>query len=103
MKKVWKQGEEVLAAYTGRVEDVYTATLLTATQNMVGYFMSLGDDLATAQDKVTQMSTEVSAFTHIYTLGNMQRLIDAINASVLAHMDAPAKAYAVDQLTIPTV
>jgi hypothetical protein len=35
----------------------------------------------------------------VYTLGNAQPLIDAINASALPFMDAAAKAFLVGELT----
>jgi hypothetical protein len=74
-------------------------TLGKATMDFVGYFMGLGDDQATAEQKVTDLSTEVAALLYVYTLGNAQPLIDAINASTLPFMDAAAKAYLVGQLT----
>ena len=77
-------------------------TLTLATMSFVGYFMGLGDDQATAESKVAQVSTEVAALLYVYTLGNTQPLKDSINASVLPFMDAPAKAFLVDALT-PTV
>jgi len=75
-------------------------TLLDATMNFVGYFMGLGDDKATAESKVSQISTEVASLLYVYTLGNTQPLIDAINASSLPFMDAAAKAKLVGDLTI---
>lgn len=77
-------------------------TLLDATMGFVAYFMGLGDDQVTAETKVGQVSSEVAALLYVYTLGNTQPLIDAINNiddAVLTFMDAAAKAYIVGQLT----
>jgi hypothetical protein len=63
-------------------------TLTLATMSFVAYFMGLGDDQATAESKVAQLSTEA--------------LKDGINASALPFMDAAAKTFLVDALT-PTV
>jgi hypothetical protein len=76
-----------------------TATLNDATMNFVGYFMGLGDDQATAEGKVGQLSTEVAQYIFVYTLGNTQSLIDGINASGLTFMDAAAKAEIIGNLT----
>lgn len=73
-----------------------------ATMGMVVYFMGLGDDQPTAEQKVKDLSTEVADKTYIYVLGNTQPLIDAINASILPFMDAAAKTFATDKLTPPT-
>ena len=73
---------------------------MQSTMNFVGYFMALGDDKATAENKVSQLSTEIAALLYVYTLGNMQPLIDAVNASTLPYMDAAAKTYLTGELTI---
>lgn len=70
-----------------------------ATMAFVQYFIDLGDDLATAQAKVAQVSTEVSVHLFPYILGNTQPLLDALNASALPQMDAAAKAKIVGDLT----
>lgn len=70
-----------------------------ATMDLVGYFMGLGDDLLTAQGKVGQLSDSLAVYTFNYTLGNIQPMLDAINASGLVFMDDPAKAFAVAALT----
>ena len=75
-------------------------TLMDATMEFVAYFISLGDDKATAESKVSQLSTEVAALLYVYTLGNTQPLIDAINASTLPFMDAAAKTKLTSDLTI---
>lgn len=98
MGKVFKRTEIELAKYDSRNEK-REMTLMTATINLTGYFMALGDDEATAKDKVTQLSTESAHLIYIYRLGNTQPLIDACNASVLAFMDQPAKDYIVGQLS----
>lgn len=74
--------------------------IFVATMEFVAYFMSLGDDQATAEDKVTQLSTEAASLLYVYTLGNTQPLIDAINASTLPFMDSTAKTFIIDKLTI---
>jgi hypothetical protein len=65
--------------------------LFQATVNFIDYFVNLGDDISIAQDKVSQLSTEVSQYTYIYILGNTRPLITAINDSVLPFMDGDAK------------
>ena len=88
-------------AYKSRTEQ-RELTLMTATMSFVGYFMGLGDDQVIAEDKVSQVSTEIAALLYVYTLGNKQPLLDAINVSTLPFMDAPAKAFLIAGLT-PTV
>ena len=87
------------AAYKLRNE-VREEQLIKATMEFVLYFMGLGDDHATANDKVAQLSTEVAALLYVYTLGNIQPLLDAVNASTLPFMDAAAKAKLTGDLTI---
>lgn len=70
-----------------------------ATMSFIQYFIGLGDDQATAQGKVTELSTEVGAYIYTYVLGNME-LIAQINASNLAFMDADAKAFITNALTV---
>ncbi|NIQ14803.1 MAG: hypothetical protein GTO02_10510 [Candidatus Dadabacteria bacterium] len=78
-------------------------TFCKATMNGVGYFMSLGDTQADAEDKMRQLSSELRAndagAKFDYVLGDTQPLIDAINASILPFMDAAAKAYLTGELT----
>lgn len=74
--------------------------LFIATMEFVAYFMSIGDDQATAESKVGQVSDEVAATLYAYVLGRTQPLIDALNASTLPFMDAAAKAKIVGDLTI---
>jgi hypothetical protein len=90
---------ELTPSYKSRSEN-REQTLMDATMDFVAYFMGLGDDQATAEDKVSQVSTEVAALLYVYTLGNTQPLIDALNASTLPFMDAAAKAKIVGDLTI---
>ena len=75
-------------------------TLNEATMNFVAYFMGLGDDQATAESKVAQVSTEVAQHLYPYVLGNTQPLIDAINACTLSHMDQNAKDKIIGDLTV---
>ena len=74
-------------------------TLNVATMSFVAYFMGLGDDQATAESKVAQVSTEVAALLYVYTLGNVQPLLDAIQASTLPFMDQAAKDKLIGDLT----
>ena len=66
-------------------------TLNEATMQFVAYFIGLGDDLQTAENKVSQLSNEVASFIYPFILGNTQRLKDEINASSLPFMDQGAK------------
>lgn len=75
------------------------STLNHATMNFVAYFMGLGDDQITAEDKVSQLSTEVAAYIYPYVLGNTQALINQINASSLPFMDQAAKDFIIGDLT----
>lgn len=70
-----------------------------ATMSLVTYFISLGDDLPTANNKVSGLSTEVAVWIYPYVLGNTQPLLDAINASTLPYMDTAAKEFLTTQLT----
>jgi hypothetical protein len=70
-----------------------------ATMAFVAYFMGLGDDLATAESKVSQLSSEVAAYIYPYILGNVE-IIAQINASDLAFMDAAAKEFITNALTV---
>jgi len=98
MSKLYKADQQVLAGYVNRIENTYMPKLLQSTQDLVGYFVGLGDDLLTAQGKVQQLSASVGVESWLYSLGNTQPLKDAINASGLVFMDAPAKAQAVSGL-----
>ena len=100
-KNIFSKGEVTIAKYYKRT-DAREKELMAGTMNFVVYFMDLGDDEATAKDKVGQMSDECEWRLYQYTLGRTQPLIDQINASSLAHMDAAAKAFLVGELT-PTV
>lgn len=101
MKRLLKKtepAEVTVTRYSARNEE-RELTLMTATMNLVGYFMTLGADQATAESQVQQLSTEVAALLYVYTLGNTQPLIDAINASTLPFMDAAAKSAVIGDLT----
>jgi hypothetical protein len=63
-------------------------------------FMAKGDEKSVAEQKVSDISTEISAFLYVYTLGNKQPLINSINGSVLPFMDAEAKAALIGFLTV---
>jgi hypothetical protein len=76
-------------------------TLEEATMNFVKYFMSLGDDIDTANAKVAEVSTECAVYLFPFILGNTQPLIDALNASTLPQMDQAAKDAITDYLTNP--
>jgi hypothetical protein len=99
MGVIYTTNEREYAAYDERCEQ-RKKTLYIATINFVDYFISLGDDLATAQGKVAGVSTEVNSTLYGYVLGNTQPLIDAINASSLPYMDAAAKAKITTDLTV---
>lgn len=99
MGVIYTTDERAYAAYDERCEQ-RKKTLYIATMNFVDYFVSLGDEVVTAQSKVAQLSTEVNPTIYGYVLGNTQPLIDAINASTLSHMDDDAKNKLIGDLTI---
>jgi len=70
-----------------------------ATTEFIKYFMTQGDDLLTAQGKVSQVSTEAAQWLFPYVLGNTQPLIDSINASSLIFMDQTAKDFLISKLS----
>lgn len=70
-----------------------------STLALIAYFMGLGDDQLTAETKATDLSTEVAAYLYAYTLGNMA-LLAQIDASALPYMDAAAKAFLINALTL---
>ncbi len=82
------------------------ATLNNATMGLVAHFMGkpINDDLKTANNKVDQLADELlndAGNIDGYIRGSLirkQKLIDAINASTLTHMDADAKAVIVNLL-----
>lgn len=74
-------------------------TLDESTMAFVKYWMDLGDDQATAESKVGQLSTECAALIYPYVMGNISALIDAINASSLPFMDQAAKDFIIDKLS----
>ena len=95
-------GDEKYVFYMNRVRS-REFTLGKATMDMVVYFIGLGDDQATAEDKVGQISDEIANWLFPYVLGRTQKLIDAINAIdevALPFADATAKAFLVNKLTI---
>lgn len=66
-------------------------TLDEATMSFIKYWMELGNDLATAQSKTAQLSTEVALYLYPFILGNTAPLLSAIQASELSFMDQAAK------------
>lgn len=90
--------DQVTNAYNARCIGRQTQ-LMQATMDFIEYFVNLGDDRATAESKVTQLSTETATYLYAYVLGNKQPLIDEINASSLPFMDAAAKQELVSHLT----
>ena len=70
-----------------------------ATTEFINYFIEMGDDLLTAQDKVSQVSSESAVWLYPYILGNTQPLIDSINASALVFMDENAKTFIIEKLS----
>jgi hypothetical protein len=98
MGAIYTTDEREYAAYDERCEQ-RKKTLYVATMKFVSYFIALGDDLAGAQAKVAQVSTEVNSTLYGYVLGNTQPLIDGINNSNLPFMDSAAKAKLVGDLS----
>ena len=102
MGKEFNRGEGYIAKYdmrTGQREK----TLMKATMDFVGYFMSLGDDQLTAQTKVSQVSTHVAVYLYVYTLGNVAPLANGIqNIDIIdmPFMDQDAKDFLINGLTI---
>jgi hypothetical protein len=98
MNIIWKEEDKELSKYFKKTLE-RQVLVMKATNNMVVYFVSLGNDLATATNYVEQLSTEISSHIRTYELGNTQPLKDAINGSALGFMDAAAKTEAINQLT----
>lgn len=99
MKRFIGTDDDRVSFYGSRCE-LRENKLMTATMDFVDYFISLGDDDATAKSKVSQVSTEVNSTLYGYVLGNTQPLMDAINNSSLPFMDSNAKATLISYLTI---
>jgi len=74
-------------------------TLDKASMDMIGYFMSLGDDLLTAQDKVGQISDEIESTMFRFVKGRTQPMINKITNSNLAFMTQEAKDLLISLLT----
>lgn len=87
------------AKYDSRCRD-REENLMFSTMEFVDYFVALGDDLSVAQEKVTELSTEVALYLYPYVLGNKLPLIDAINSSTLPFMDDNAKNKLITDLTM---
>lgn len=78
-------------------------TLDEATMALVGYYMNLGDDQATAEDKVGQISDVVAPYMYSYVKGRTSKLISELNAIdevTYPFYDAAAKSFMETQLTI---
>jgi hypothetical protein len=97
--KVFTKDQELIANYYNRT-DKREETLMSATMNMIAYFMGTGDSQVNAETKVSQLSTEVAPLLYVFTLGNVQPLKDAINASTLPFMNQAAKDYIIAQLSV---
>jgi predicted transcriptional regulator len=77
---------------TYKERNIQRETLLEeSTMALVKHFMELGDTKTIADQKVSQLSTEVALYIYPYVLGNMT-LVQQIEASELSFMDDAAKA-----------
>lgn len=90
MKRFLTTDDEDTNLYASRCENRENK-LMKATMDFVNYFVSLGDDIDVAKNKVSQLSTETNADIYGYVLGNKTPLFDKINASTLPFMDGQAK------------
>jgi hypothetical protein len=103
-REAFKESEKYVSAYISR-SDYRQRVLMKATMDFVAYFIALGDDQATAEDKVGQVSDAVNQWLFPYVLGRTQNLIDAINAIdgvAMPFMDTAAKDFLTQKLTIVT-
>jgi hypothetical protein len=98
---IFKSDQRLYSEYALRCDNRQKTIFMSSMESVV-YFMGLGDDKPTAENKVSQLSTEVAPLLYAYVLGNEQPLRDAINASTLPFMDAAAKAAIVGYLTPAT-
>jgi hypothetical protein len=73
--------------------------LMTATQEMVVYFMEAGDDVLTAKEKVSELSVSLAPYLMLFIMGNKVPVIDLINASELTYMTEQVKADLIIMLT----
>jgi len=62
-----------------------------ATQSFIEYFVEIGDDQKTAEQKVSDLSTEVALYLYPYILGNTKPLLKSIQDSTLDFMNQDAK------------
>ncbi len=73
-----------------------------STVALLQSFVDDGDTETVAKQKVTDLNDEIAALgTDVivsYWTGNTQPLVDAVNASILAHMTAPKKLIVTDIL-----
>jgi len=108
-RKLWKKEQLVTAKYDKRCDD-REVKLMEATMGFVAYFISLDASadtdlvkLTNVNAKVTQVSTAVAHLLYAYRLGNTQPLIDSISLIdevTYPYMDAAAKAFLINELTI---
>jgi hypothetical protein len=73
--------------------------LETATTNLIKFFVDSGDDLLTAKQKVSDVSSGSAQWLFPYVLGNKQPLIQSINDSTLPFMDSTAKTFLINELS----
>lgn len=99
MNRNFLQSEKHIAKYYKEIS-LREKVLVDARISFVLYFIGLGDDQSTAEDKVSQISDEVSGLLHSYVMGDTQPLIDGVNASSISHMDSAAKTELVGYLTL---
>lgn len=100
MRRLLNKSQKQHSGYIKKNEERMQVIQIAIT-NMIGYFIGLGDDPTTAENKTIQLADEIGGGTMLlYQLGYEQKLIDAINASALPQMDAAAKAYAVSQIQV---
>lgn len=87
--------DENTTEYLSKIEN-RMGTFGMATMSLKKSFIDDGDSITVAKQKVTDLNDEISVIgTEVimsYWTGNVQPLIDAVNASVLAHMTADSGA-----------
>lgn len=99
-QRLFLKGEESLAPYYKRTGS-REKTLMSSTMSLVAYFMGLGDSKIEAENKVTQISTELAPYLYAFTLGNTQLLVNKVNEIdeiVMPFMDTLAKNFVIGEL-----
>jgi len=96
---------DVIKTGFGTRNDKRMVTWEKATEALVQHYVLLGDSQEVAEGKVKELGTELFdnhlSATMKYWFGvGKQPLIDAVNASVLVHMDGPAKLIATNILNL---